>query len=171
MDRVVRRKNLPDFKSRQAWLRTECGFGGNEAGWLAEYSQGRHTWDFDPDVYLMQAAAFVEAQFAGPKASLRPTFEAVLALARGLGPDVRICPCKTIVPIYRHRVFAELKPATRTRLELSFALGETPFAGDLVPNPRAKGNDRLRHQLHLTADGQLPATVRKWLTAAYRMDA
>jgi hypothetical protein len=167
---IIQRAKLPDAKSRRAWLVKEHGFGGNESYWMAEYSQGKHTWDFDPKVYLKQAVQFVDEQFAGPKAVLRPIFEAVLDFARTLGSDVRICPCKTIVPIYRNRVFAELKPATKTRLELAFALGETPFDPPFIHNPRAKGNDRLRHLIPLFAIKDFNATAKKALKTAYKLD-
>jgi hypothetical protein len=90
---------------------------------------------------------------------------------RKLGKDAKVCPCKTIVPFYRDRVFAEAKPATKTRLELSFALGDTPFKGILKPNPRAKGNDRLRHQVHLATVADVTPEVLKWLKTAYDADA
>ena len=167
---IIQAAKLPDAKSRKAWLKQEHGFGGNESYWLAEYSQGKHTWDFDPDVYKVQARAYVEAQFSGPKALLKPIFDTVLEFARGLGADIRVCPCKTIVPIYRNRVFAELKPATRTRLELALALDETPFAPPFIVNPRAQGNDRLRHLIPLLEIKDFKATAKKWLKKAYQLD-
>ena len=167
---LIRRKDISEFKSRKDWLKKEYGFGGNEAYWLAEYSQGKHTWDFDPDVYLVQARKYVDDQFAGPKALLRPIFDTVLEFARSLGSDVRICPCKTIVPIYRNRVFAELKPATRTRLELALALDETPYESPFIVNPRAQGNDRLRHLIPLFELKDFNAMAMKWLKTAYKLD-
>ncbi|MBA4062925.1 MAG: hypothetical protein C0501_04300 [Isosphaera sp.] len=168
---VVRAADLPDRKARVALLKGEYGLGTMTAEQAVEYAADRHTWDGDPDVYLEQAARYVDGMFAGPKAGLRPVFDAVVRRARALGRDVKVCPCKTIVPFYRARVFAELKPATRTRLELSLALGEVPFGGPLVPNPRAKGNDRLRHQVHLAAPADVTAEVVGWLRAAYAADA
>lgn len=166
----IQKVKLPDAKARREWLRREHGFGGNESYWLAEYSQGKHTWDFDPDVYLVQARGFVDAQFAGPKAHLRPIFDAVLDIARSLGDDVRVCPCKSMIPLYRNRVFAQLKPTTRTRLELTLALEETPFDSLLTLNPRAKGNDRQRHSIALLELKDVNASVKNWLKTAYRLD-
>ena len=167
---VIQRAKLPDHSARKAWLKENYGFGGNEAYWLAEYSQGKHTWDFDPDIYLVQARKYVEEQYAGPKSALKPIFDAVLAFARTLGDDIRVCPCKTIVPLYRNRVFAELKPATRTRLELAFALDETPFDPPFTLNPRAQGNDRLRHLIPLMELKDFNSTAKKWLKTAYKLD-
>ena len=94
-----------------------------------------------------------------------------MAAARKLGKDVKVCPCKTIVPFYRKRVFAEVKPATRTRLELSFALVDVPFGGLLKPNPRANEKDRLKHQVHLATPADVTPDVLKWLKVAYDQDA
>ena len=49
----------------------------------------------------------------------------VLKVCLELGKDVKACPCKTMVPIYRNHVIAQLKPSTRTRLDLGLALKNT----------------------------------------------
>ncbi|MFO0937168.1 MAG: DUF5655 domain-containing protein [Gemmataceae bacterium] len=164
------RLKFPDSAARRAWLKSEHGFGTNEASWMAEYSQGKHTWDFVPEIYLEQARKHVEAQYAGPKTDLKPILDAILDFARGLGDDIRICPCKTMVPIYRNRVFAEVRPATRTRVELALALDETPMNEPFVANPRARGNDRLRHLLCFHELKDFNATAKKWLKKAYALD-
>jgi Domain of unknown function (DUF5655) len=84
---------------------------------------------------------------------------------------VAVCPCKTIVPIYRSRVIAELKPATRARLELAFVLGEVPLQGRLARNPRAKADVRRQYLIGLTPEAGFDAECKKWLKAAYRFDA
>jgi len=49
-----------------------------------------------------------------------------------LGDDVKICPCKTIVPLYRNHVFAQVKPTTRTRIDFGLALRDTMAQGRLI---------------------------------------
>jgi hypothetical protein len=146
------------------------GFGTNTAWWMAEYATGSPTWDGEPKVYLKNAANYVDGMFTGAKEWQRPIFETVVRYARSLGKDVKVCPCKTIVPLYRNRVFAELKPATRTRLELALALEDTPFDPPLEQNPRAKGNDRLRHLVKIESADDFDASVRLWLDVAYDKD-
>lgn len=164
---VVRQRKGEPTELRD-WLKTEYGFGTNTAWWIVEYTAGTATWDGDPESYLRAAPQYMDGMFAGPKADLRPIAEAVIAFARTLGADVKVCPCKTIIPLYRKHVFAELKPATRTRLELALRLGEVPYADKLVVNPRAKGNDKLRHLIHLHAATAFDAAAKKWLKEAYR---
>jgi hypothetical protein len=168
---LVLESGIEDRKDRVEWLKKTHKFGTIAAWHIAEYAADSHSWDGDPALYLKQAAAHVEAMFSGPIAALRPILDKLMTKARALGKDVKICPCKTIVPFYRERVFAEVKPATRTRVELSFALGAEPFTGRLKANPRAKGNDRLRHQIALATVADIDAEVLGWLTAAYEADA
>jgi hypothetical protein len=169
--KFINTSGIEGRQERIAFLKDEHGLGPNSAWYIVDYAADKHSWDGDPDIYLAQAEKYVEEQYAGPKATLRPIFETVLAESRKLGKDVKVCPCKTIVPIYRSRVFAELKPATRSRLELSFALQGVPFGGVLKKNPRANEKDRLKHQIHLTTPQDVTPEVLKWLRTAYDQDA
>lgn len=169
---LVRRQKFESFRPASAWLTAEYGLNGRSALHIAEYVFSHSTWDGTPEVYLRNATQYVDEMFTGPKEWQRPIFDAVVAFVRTLGADVKVCPCKTIVPFYRNHVFGELKPATKTRLELAFALGnEVAAGGRLVPNPRAKGNDRLKHLIAITPDAGFDAECRKHLKAAYRADA
>src|SRR5947209_13715019 len=107
--RIVQKSGPPTEKERREWLKKEHGFGTNYAMWIAERSMGKNRAEEyeDPE-------ALVEAMFVG-KAGLRPLYELLLRLGKSLGPDVKACPCKTIVPLYRKHVFAQLKPSTKTR--------------------------------------------------------
>ena len=69
----------------------------------------------EPDEYLENAERDVEAMFAGGKAKLRPIYDALLKLGFKTGKDVKACPCKTIVPLYRKHVIAQIKPSERTK--------------------------------------------------------
>jgi hypothetical protein len=154
-------------KDRRAWLKTEYGFGTNAAWWVAEYADGSATWDADPDVYLANAAKYVDAMYAGPKAGLRPILDALIAAARKLGAGVKVCPCQTMVPFYRTRVFAEVKPSTRTRVDLALALGEFPEDGRLkVNHQRVRKGDRLTHVVALGTAAEVDSQVAEWLRLA-----
>jgi hypothetical protein len=89
--------------------------------------------------------------------------------------DVKVCPCKTIVPLFRHHVFAQLKPSTRTRLDLGLALGPMIRAGKKIP-PRLidtggfKKKDRITHRIELESVNDVDEGVSKWLATAYGLD-
>jgi Domain of unknown function (DUF5655)/Domain of unknown function (DUF4287) len=168
---LVRKQKFKSARDASAWLKKEYGLPTMTAWSIAEFAIGKLPWEGDPKLYLQNAVDYVRDMFAGPKEWQRPVFDEVIAFARTLGKDVRVCPCKTIVPIYRSRVIAELKPATRTRLELALVLGEVPMQGRLVRNPRAKTDDRRQHFVAITPDAGFDAECKKWLKVAYKADA
>ncbi len=168
---LVEAEGPPAEKERREWLKEKHGLGTNAAWRVAERSVGKGHEESDPEAYLQAAEEYVAAMFAGAKAGLRPTYDQLLNLAFSLGKDVKACPCKTIVPLYRERVFAEIKPATRTRIDLGLALGDLRGAGRLVENTnRPKGN-RISHRIAIGSPDEIDDEVTRWLKAAYDLEA
>ena len=160
-----------DEKERVTWLKSKHGLGTNYAGWISERSFGRGLESSDPDAYLAAAAQYVDDMFAGPKAELRPIYDALLELAFNLGKDIRVSPAKTIVPIYRNHVIAQIKPSTRTRVDFGLALGATKPTGRLKSTSGFDKGDRITHNIALSTVGDVDAEVGKWLARAYSHDA
>jgi len=170
---IVQKEGPKDEKSRFAWLKTKHKLGMNRAGWIAERAEGKGG-DLDtPEVYLKSAVRYVEGQYAGPKEKLRPIFDELVRLGKSMGSDAKACPCKTIVPFYREHVFAQIKPTTNTRIDLGFAL--THYKGKLPKRLIDTGGlakkDRITHRMEITAVEQIDSEVKKWLKAAYDLDA
>ncbi len=172
----IRKAGPKDEAKRRDWLKAQHELGTNSAWWLAE--RARDGWDEadsedTPAGYLRAAGRYVEEQYAGKKAGLRPMYDELLKLGRGMGKDVRVCPCKTIVPLYREHVFAQIKPATQTRIDLGFALAkhEGKIPARLIDTGGKAKKDRITHRIELTEMGQIDAEVRKWLKVAYDLDA
>ena len=168
------RKGAPaGTKARIAWLK-EQGLGTNQASLVAQRASAEpgHAFDDTPEGYLAAAQGYVDRQYGGRKADLRPLFERIVTLARGLGADVKVCPCETIVPFYGHHVFAEVKPFA-TRLDLGLALGDPATVKD--PSGRLKDTggfgkkDRITHKLELASEVDLEH-ARAWLKRAYERD-
>ena len=118
----IEREGPAGEKQRREWLKSRHGLGTNYAGWIAGRSVGKEGDFGDPANYVQQAGNYVAQMFSGAKESLRPIYDELLGIGKGLGKDVRVCPCKTMVPLYREHVFANLKPTTRTRVDLGLAL-------------------------------------------------
>jgi hypothetical protein len=117
------------------------------------------------------AHEYVESMFSGRKELLRPIYDALLSLGLSLGKDVKACPCKTIVPLYRNHVFAEIKPATQTRIDLGLALRDTPVSGRLIDTGGLAKKDRITHRIPITEIAEIDDEVRGWLQIAYDLDA
>jgi Domain of unknown function (DUF5655)/Domain of unknown function (DUF4287) len=156
-------------KERRVWLKAEHGLGMNYAWWIAEQSVGKGD-DGNPETYLKQAEEFVEKMYSGPKEALRSMFEDLLALGRSLGNDVKVCPCKTMVPLFRKHVFAQIKPTTRTRIDLGLALKDSKVPKRLIDTGGLAKKDRITHRIEITSVDDIDVEVKKWLKTAYEMD-
>lgn len=154
------------------WFKKEHAFGTNSAWWLADRVTGVSNGEEDTaDGYLKKAREYVDGMYEGGKAGLRPLHNALVELSLGLGKDIKICPCSTIVPVYRNHVIAQIKPSTKTRIDFGFALGDTKGSGRLIETGGFAKKDRITHKIEITKASDIDATVKKWLTLAYERDA
>ena len=167
---LVRQEGPTDEKQRREWLKTKHGLGTNYASWIAEQSFGKGN-DGSPDSYLLSADRYVEEMFSGGKAALRPIYDKLLKLGRSLGADVKVCPCQTIVPLYRNHVFAQIKPSTRDRIDLGLALKDTKVPKRLIDTGGFAKKDRITHRIEIGSLNGIDDEVKRWLKKAYDMDA
>ena len=157
-------------KERREWLKKEHKLGTIYASWLAERADGKNMEEDSPEAYLKTAAEWVEAQYARPRAALRPLYEQLLKLGLGMGKDVKACPCKTMVPFYRKHVFAQIKPATNTRIDLGFALGNLKTPKRLIDTGGYEKKDRITRRIEVKSKADIDDEVQRWLEKAYEMD-
>ena len=166
---IVKKSGLRTEEERRDWLKEKHGLGSNAAWWIAEMSFGRGRDAVEEDAYLKLAPGYVEELYAA-KPNLRPIHDALIDLARSLGPDIRICPCQTIVPIYRNHVIAQVKPTTKTRIDFGYALGDTKATGRLIDTGGLAKKDRITHRIPISDVKEIDAEVKKWLKTAYDRD-
>ncbi|MFI5454340.1 MAG: DUF5655 domain-containing protein [Isosphaerales bacterium] len=169
--RLVQKDGPSADKERRDWLKTRHGLGTNTAWWIAERAGVRNLEDDDPEAYLKAADGYVTAMFTGKKAGLRPIYDALLKLGMSLGHDVKVCPCKTIVPLYRRHVFAQIKPSTTTRIDFGLALEDTTTPERLVDTGGLAKKDRITHRIAISSLAEIDAEVKHWLRFAYNLDA
>jgi hypothetical protein len=164
---LARKQKLATVRERITWLESEHSLTTDYARWVAEECDGGTGADaYDPD-------ALVQSMFA-KKPALVPLYEKLLALGLSVAPDVKACPCATIVPLFREHVFAQLKPTTQTRIDVGFALGDpkkTPAKGRLIDTGGFAKKDRITHRIEVTKPADIDATVERWLRVAYEHDA
>jgi hypothetical protein len=157
-------------RARHDWLKRTYGLGGPAATCIIERAEGRGLEDGDPGAYLEAAPGYVEAMFSGPKEALWPVYDALVEVVQRLGDDVKVCPARTMVPVYRTHLFAQIRPATRTRVDLGVALGTTRTPPRLVPTGGLEKGDRITHRIALGRPEEVDAEVRRWLRIAYELD-
>jgi hypothetical protein len=75
-----------------------------------------------------------------------------------------------MVPLYRKHAFAQIKPTTRTRIDLGFALGARAAEGSLIATGGYAKKDRITHRIPISAVPEIPDEVKKWLRTAYEED-
>jgi len=158
-------------KERTAWLKSEHKLGTNYATWIAQRSVGKADVSEDPNKYLDLAPAYVDKMFAGPKEHLRAIYDEILAFAKTLGPDIRVSPCQTFIPIYRNHVIAQVKPTTRTRIDLGLALRDTKTPKRLINTGGFEKKDRITHRIEISSADDFDDEARRWMKKAYELDA
>ena len=167
---LTRKSGPATEKERREWLKKEHNFGTNSALWIAGRLEGKNTEEDSPEAYLKTAEEWVEAQYAGARAALRPLYEQLLKLGFSLGKDVKACPCKTMVPFYRKHVFAQIKPSTNTRIDLGFALGNMKTPKRLIDTGGFEKKDRITRRIEIKSKDDIDDEVKRWLAKAYDMD-
>jgi hypothetical protein len=167
--RLIRKRGLADIRATRSWLKTEHHLGTNYAAWLADLAAGKGE-DGDPEKYLEMAERYVDEMFSGTKAALRPIYDKLLKLVLAIGKDVKACPCKTIVPFYRHHVFAQIKAATRSRIDLGLSLGDMKTPKRVIDTGGFKKKDRITHRIEITSPADIDGDMTRWLLTAYQLD-
>ena len=167
---LLKKEGPQEEKSQREWLKQNHQFGTNGAWWITDYAKGQSAWEGDPASYLIAADGYVEAMFSGAKSGLRPLYDKLLDVAFAIAPDVKVCPCKTIIPLYRNHVFAQIKPTTKTRIDLGFALQKAPFTERLKDTGGLARKDRITHSIAIGELTDIDEEVVHLLKIAYEKD-
>lgn len=171
--------NLPKKtgKSLAEWFKVIAAAGADQHGPIMKVLKDEHglTHGYANTIsilYRQQAAGgppsednLVAEQYAGPKAGLRPLYEAIVAAAKGFGSDVEIAPKKTYVSLRRKKQFAIVQATTRTRVDLGFNLKGVEGAGRLEAGIIFGG--MCTHKVGLSSLAEADAEVVAWLKQAY----
>jgi hypothetical protein len=168
--KLVKKDGPAGEKERMAWLKKEHGLGTNYAQWISQRSAGKTEAMEDADEYLRHAEDYVDQMYGGPKEHLRTIYDEILTFAKTLGPDIGISPCRTIVPIYRKHVIAQIKPSTSTRIDLGFALKDTQTPKRLIDTGGLAKKDRITRRVEISSLKDFDAEAKRWLKIAYDMD-
>jgi hypothetical protein len=151
-----------DQNAVRRWLRSEHGVPQNSQWAIADAAARAAGW-VRPSV-----AEYVDSQYCGPKAALRPIYDALAAAIVDLGSDVTIEGRSTYTPFVRGRQFAAIAAATRDRVDLGLRFADPPPAGRLQP---AKAPGQATHKLSLRSADDIDDEVLHLLRAAYEQNA
>jgi predicted transport protein len=150
-----------DQNAVRRWLREVHGVPQNSQWAIADAAARQAGW-IRPTV-----EQYVDEQYQGRKAALRPVFDAVRAAVLALGDDVTTEGRGTYVPFVRKRQFAAVAAASASRIDLGLRLPDPPASGRLQP---ATAPGSATHKVVLTAVEDVDGEVRALLRAAYEQN-
>ena len=171
-------QNMPEKtgKSLEEWIEIANASGLEKHGQILKMLKSDHgmTHGFANLVAMktLQAGAappsdidLVEAQYAGPKADLRPIYDALAAKISAFGSDVELAPKKAYVSLRRNKQFGLIQPSTKTRVDVGINLKGT----DPTERLEASGsfNAMVSHRVRLSAVSEVDDELTDWLHQAY----
>jgi predicted transport protein len=109
-------------------------------------------------------AEYVDSQYAGSKAALRPIYDALAAALCALGDDVTVEGRGTYTPFVRRRQFAAVGAAARDRVDVGLRFTSPP-ASDRLRQASAPG--QATHKLIVRSVAEIDMEVQRLLQAAY----
>ncbi len=147
-----------DQNAVRGWLRSAHGVPQNSQWAIADAAARAAGW-VRPSV-----AEYIDGQYTGPKAALRPIYDALAAAISGLGDDVTIEGRGSYTPFVRGRQFAAVAAAARDRVDLGLRFADPPAAARLQP---AKAPGQATHKISLRSVSEVDDEVRHLLRTAY----
>ena len=150
-----------DQNAVRHWLRSEHGVPQNSQWAIADAAARAAGW-VRPSV-----EDYVDSQYRGAKAALRPIYDAIASAAVSLGDDVTIEGRGGYTPFVRGRQFAAVAAAARDRVDLGLRFTDPPAAARLQP---ATGPGQATHKIALRSVADVDDEVLHLLRVAYEQN-
>ncbi len=158
--RVVSGTGLREKKEVVNYLKSTHGVGHFQAQTIFEHFIGEIPYD-DP-------GRLEDELFPGDQA--RQLYLAVKEKIEQLGSNVRVQPCKTYVPFYRHSTFAIVAPEEEDKIAVGLTLPEE-FESTFWSRSAMKQSERVTHVAVLSSEEDLNHEVASAIETAYRSNA
>jgi hypothetical protein len=156
--KVVTKTKLQKHGEIVTVLKAEHGIGHGFANLIAHKALASDAGSADGDDLLA-------AQYAGPKAALKPVYDKLARIIEGFGSDVEFSPKKAYMSLRRSKQFGLIQPSTATRLDLGLNLNGVAPAGRLEAS--GSWNAMCSHRVKLATAADVDAEVKAWLKQAY----
>ena len=149
-----------DQKAVRNWLKDQ-GVLQNTQWAIADAAARAAGWE-RPSV-----EGYIDSQFQGEKAPLRPVFDALREIIEGLGEDVSVEGRGGYTPFVRKRQFVAIQASTKSRVDLGLRFKQAPDS-DLLSTTSLPGQST--HKLGLTTIEQITDDVRDLIRLAYEQN-
>ena len=162
LGQLIRKSGLTKHGDIRDMLKRDLGMGHGDANTLVHYalkSDGKSA----ADAAGQSESEVLAAIYAGPKQSLRPVHDALMAAIGGFGP-FEIAPKKGYVSLRRKRQFAMIGPATNTRVEVGLNMKDVP------PTPRLQAmpaGGMCQYKVKVTEASEVDRQLIAWVRRAY----
>ncbi|MEK6675027.1 MAG: DUF4287 domain-containing protein [Planctomycetota bacterium] len=139
-------------------LKAEHGVGHGYANLIAQKA-------LQPEADSASGDDLVAAQYAGPKADLRPIYEALIGAITQFGADVEVSPKKAYVSLRRSKQFGLIQPTTATRVDVGINLKGVPPTDRLEAS--GSFNAMVSHRVRVSSVNEVDKELAGWLKKAY----
>lgn len=150
-----------DQNAVRRWLKSEHGVLQNSQWAIADAAARAAGWE--PPT----PTEYVDQQYSGAKAALRPIFDRLRSVIEALGDDITMEGRSTYTPFVRRRQFVAIAAATRSRVDVGLRYTSAPDS-KLLTSATAPG--QATHKLSLMAPEQVTKEVEQLLRAAYEQN-
>jgi hypothetical protein len=159
---IIRARGLAKHGEIRDMLKRDLGLGHGDANTLTHYalkSDGQSA-----AASGLSVDDVVAGLYAGPKASLRPIHDKLMAEINKFG-EFEIAPKKTYVSLRRKKQFAMIGPVTRTQVEVGLNVKGLAPAERLIEQPP---NSMCNYIVRLSVIGEVDAELISWIKQAFQ---
>ena len=149
-----------DQKAVRNWLKSQ-GVMQNSQWAIADAAARAAGWE-RPSV-----EGYIDSQFQGEKAALRPIFDALREIIEGLGEDVTAEGRGGYTPFVRKRQFIAVQASTKTRIDLGLRFKQAPDSA-LLSTTSLPGQST--HKLGLSSVDEITDEVKDLVRLAYEQN-
>ena len=149
-----------DQKAVRNWLKAQ-GVLQNTQWAIADAAARAAGWE-RPSV-----EGYIDSQYQGEKAALRPIFDALREIIEGLGEDVTAEGRGGYTPFVRKRQFAAVQASTKTRVDLGLRFKQAPDSA-LLSTSSLPGQST--HKLGLSSVDEITGEVTDLIRLAYEQN-
>ena len=147
-------------KAVRNWLKAQ-GVLQNSQWAIADAAARAEGWE-RPSV-----EGYINSQYQGEKADLRPIFDALREIVEGLGEDVTAEGRGGYTPFVRKRQFAAVQASTKTRVDLGLRFRQAPDSA-LLSTTSLPGQST--HKLGLSSVDEITDEVKDLVRLAYEQN-
>ena len=149
-----------DQKAVRNWLKDQ-GVLQNSQWAIADAAARAAGWE-RPSV-----EGYIDSQYQGEKAALRPIFDALREIIEGLGKDVTAEGRGGYTPFVRKRQFIAIQASTKTRIDLGLRFKQAPDSA-LLSTASLPGQST--HKLGLSSVDDITDEVADLIRVAYEQN-